>query len=395
MADLDLLRDINNTYGHLAGDAVLRGISEVSGSSCVTTTCRRDSRRRVLDPASGDADDQAYEIADRIRRQSRRDSSRSNSSEPIRDDLDGVSPDSARRERHERARPPGRSRRLPRRSSRAATRCSTPPTSRCLRSPRSVGAPRLPAGPAERARTAAPPATELIPEVERARLPAAQRPRSAVLLRAEAPRTARRPRRPARHCGGLAAAIFGHSQDVVGLVTIIVLVGLGQVLSLEWRRPARSPSAPSARSLQPRSSALVRRCACDHDVRGRVECAPRRLPSAALQRRRPVSRLAGRAAIFAVHISGQIGTGIFVASGLLAGLVYMVVNMGLVSIAVGVEGRESRCACSVSGSPGWPALRRVRLRRRRHLRGLQADRSLGDRRLALPLFLMRRRRRPI
>src|SRR5919201_3253277 len=29
MADLDLLRDINNTYGHLAGDAVLRGIAEV------------------------------------------------------------------------------------------------------------------------------------------------------------------------------------------------------------------------------------------------------------------------------------------------------------------------------------------------------------------------------
>src|SRR6201999_216530 len=29
MADLDLLRDINNPYGHLAGDAVLRGISEI------------------------------------------------------------------------------------------------------------------------------------------------------------------------------------------------------------------------------------------------------------------------------------------------------------------------------------------------------------------------------
>src|SRR5207249_12302657 len=28
MADLDLLRDINNTYGHLAGDAVLKGIAE-------------------------------------------------------------------------------------------------------------------------------------------------------------------------------------------------------------------------------------------------------------------------------------------------------------------------------------------------------------------------------
>jgi len=47
------------------------------------------------------------------------------------------------------------------------------------------------------------------------------------------------------------------------------------------------------------------------------------------------------AGIFSVHIHGPIGTGIFVASGLLAGLVYMVVNMGLVSIAVGVEGRES------------------------------------------------------
>src|SRR4029453_19115979 len=29
MAGLDLLRDINNTYGHLAGDAVLQGIAEV------------------------------------------------------------------------------------------------------------------------------------------------------------------------------------------------------------------------------------------------------------------------------------------------------------------------------------------------------------------------------
>src|SRR5207302_9866225 len=29
MADLDLLREINNTYGHLAGDAVLAGIARV------------------------------------------------------------------------------------------------------------------------------------------------------------------------------------------------------------------------------------------------------------------------------------------------------------------------------------------------------------------------------
>src|SRR4029078_5410825 len=29
LADLDLLREVNNTYGHLAGDAVLRGVADV------------------------------------------------------------------------------------------------------------------------------------------------------------------------------------------------------------------------------------------------------------------------------------------------------------------------------------------------------------------------------
>ena len=49
----------------------------------------------------------------------------------------------------------------------------------------------------------------------------------------------------------------------------------------------------------------------------------------------------GAAAVFSVRLDGRVGTGIFVAGGLLAGLVYFVVNMGLVSIAVGVEGREN------------------------------------------------------
>jgi diguanylate cyclase (GGDEF)-like protein len=69
MCDLDLLRNINNTYGHLAGDAVIRGIAGVI----------RDELRRydiaarfggeefsVLLPSATPA--QAYEIAERIRR---------------------------------------------------------------------------------------------------------------------------------------------------------------------------------------------------------------------------------------------------------------------------------------------------------------------------------------
>src|SRR4051794_34486514 len=69
MADLDLLRDINNTYGHLAGDAVLRGISEVF---------RQQLRHYDVPARFGGEEfsillpetptDQAFEIAERIRR---------------------------------------------------------------------------------------------------------------------------------------------------------------------------------------------------------------------------------------------------------------------------------------------------------------------------------------
>src|SRR5207247_209058 len=69
MADLDLLRDINNSYGHLAGDAVLNGIADVF---------RRHLRHydvparfggeefAIILPETGP--EQAIEIADRIRR---------------------------------------------------------------------------------------------------------------------------------------------------------------------------------------------------------------------------------------------------------------------------------------------------------------------------------------
>jgi len=69
MTDLDLLRDINNTFGHLAGDAVIRGIAGV-----IRGELRRyDIAARfggeefsVLLPST--APEQALEIAERIRR---------------------------------------------------------------------------------------------------------------------------------------------------------------------------------------------------------------------------------------------------------------------------------------------------------------------------------------
>src|SRR5437763_2860680 len=69
MADLDLLRDINNTYGHLAGDAVLKGIAEVFRAQLrhYDVPARFGGEEfSILLPETHP--DQALEIAERIRR---------------------------------------------------------------------------------------------------------------------------------------------------------------------------------------------------------------------------------------------------------------------------------------------------------------------------------------
>ncbi|HZW75335.1 MAG TPA: GGDEF domain-containing protein, partial [Caldimonas sp.] len=69
MADLDLLRDINNTYGHLAGDAVLQGIAEVFRSHLrhYDVPARFGGEEfAILLPET--PPEQAFEIAERIRR---------------------------------------------------------------------------------------------------------------------------------------------------------------------------------------------------------------------------------------------------------------------------------------------------------------------------------------
>src|SRR5919202_1270689 len=69
MADLDLLRDINNTYGHLAGDAVLKGIAETFRSQLrhYDVPARFGGEEfAILLPET--PPEQAFEIAERIRR---------------------------------------------------------------------------------------------------------------------------------------------------------------------------------------------------------------------------------------------------------------------------------------------------------------------------------------
>ena len=69
MADLDLLRDINNSYGHLAGDAVLKGIAEIFRAELrhYDVPARFGGEEfSILLPET--PPEQAMEIAERIRR---------------------------------------------------------------------------------------------------------------------------------------------------------------------------------------------------------------------------------------------------------------------------------------------------------------------------------------
>jgi diguanylate cyclase (GGDEF)-like protein/putative nucleotidyltransferase with HDIG domain len=347
MADLDLLRDINNTYGHLAGDAVLRGISEVF---------RQQLRHYDVPARFGGEEfsillpetppDQAYEIADRIRRAvAARLFEVETSSEPIRATISmgvaGFPRDGNDMNElvHQadlavyRAKLQGRNRVLDASDEPLLTQPEK-------RGPRLVSLPVQESDPVR----PLPAATELIPEVERRQ---AARPHNV-----PAPRFFAVPKRLAMLVGlvgllgtaaGLLAAVFGHSQDIVGLVTIIVLVGLGQVLSLEVEETG-SISVSAVGALAAAAIIGPRAAIALALTMSAVEWSARRAVFHQLLFNVGALSLASlaAAAIFSVHVfSGALATGVFVASGLLAGLVYMVVNMGLVSIAVGVEGRES------------------------------------------------------
>src|SRR6476646_3558385 len=345
MADLDLLRDINNTYGHLAGDAVLRGISEVF---------RQQLRHYDVPARFGGEEfsillpetppDEAYEIADRIRRSvAARLFEVETSSEPIRATISmgvaGFPRDGSDMNElvHQadlavyRAKLQGRNRVLD-------------ASDELLLAQPDNRTPRLASLPDTNERVvplAA--AAEIIPETERRQTARPHQP--------PVQRFFEVPRRLALLVGlvgflgtaaGVAGAIWGSSTDVIGLVTIVGLVGLGQVLSLEVEETGSiSVSAVGALAaaaiIGPRAALVLA------ITMSAVEWSARRAVFHQLLFNVGALSFAslGAAAVFSVRLDGRIGTGIFVAGGLLAGLVYFVVNMGLVSLAVGVEGREN------------------------------------------------------
>jgi diguanylate cyclase (GGDEF)-like protein/putative nucleotidyltransferase with HDIG domain len=343
MADLDLLRDINNSYGHLAGDAVLKGIAEIFRSQLrhYDVPARFGGEEfSILLPET--PPEQAMEIAERIRRAVAECTFEvETSSEPIHATVSigvaGFPKDAtdANELIHQadltvyRAKLQGRNRVL----GASAEPLLLPPerTGRLIALPEDgdhlVPLPR---------------AAEVKPESERRhphpRPHAVQGPRFFALSK----------RLVALVgfvstigiSGGLLGALFGASTDIVGMIAIIALVGAGQALALEVDDGSISVSAVGALGgaalFGPRTALALAVTTVA------VEWSARRAPLHNVLFNVGALTLASlaAAAAFSLGFHGEYGELVFAGAGLLAGASYFAVNMGLLSLALATEGHE-------------------------------------------------------
>jgi diguanylate cyclase (GGDEF)-like protein/putative nucleotidyltransferase with HDIG domain len=341
MADLDLLRDINNTYGHLAGDAVLQGIAEVFRAQLrhYDVPARFGGEEfAILLPET--PPEQAFEIAERIRRTVAASAfDVETSSEPIRATISigvaGFPRDGADANEliHQadlavyRAKLQGRNRVLD---------ASSEPL---LLPEKRQG--RLVAVPEDGDHVVPlPPAVEAGPVRER------RHPRPHAM---HGPRFLSLSRRLAAFVGvvsavgvtaGVFGAIFGNSTDWIGLAALVALVGAGQALALEVDDGSISVSAVGAIAgaalFGPRAAlALAITTAA-------VEWSARRSPFHYVLFNVGTLSLASLAAagVFTAGFGGDLGKFVYVVAGIAAGATYFAVNMGLISTAVAIEGHE-------------------------------------------------------
>jgi diguanylate cyclase (GGDEF)-like protein/putative nucleotidyltransferase with HDIG domain len=341
MADLDLLRDINNTYGHLAGDAVLQGIAEVFRGQLrhYDVPARFGGEEfAILLPET--PPEQAFEIAERIRRTVAATSfDVDTSSEPIRATISigvaGFPRDGADANEliHQadlavyRAKLQGRNRVLD---------ASSEPL---LLPEKRQG--RLVAVPEDGDHIVPlPPAVDSGPMHER------RHPRPHAM---HGPRFLSLSRRLAAFVGvvsavgvtaGVFGALFGNSTDWIGLVALVALVGAGQALALEVDDGSISVSAvgsiAGAALFGPRAALAL---AITISV---VEWSARRSPFHYVVFNVGTLSLSSLAAagVFTAGFGGNLGNFVYVIAGIAAGATYFAVNMGLISLAVAVEGHE-------------------------------------------------------
>lgn len=346
MADLDLLRDINNSYGHLAGDAVLKGIAEIFRAQLrhYDVPARFGGEEfSILLPET--PPEQALEIAERIRRAvAEREFEVETAPDPIRATVsigvaafpkDGVD---ANELIHQadlavyRAKLQGRNRVLG---------ASTEPL--LLASERGA---KLRAVREDGEHVAPLPAAE---QVEVTRDEDRRHPRPHAL---HGPTFFSLSRRLAVVVGlvstvgvaaGVAGILFGSSTDYYGLLAVIALVGAGQALSFELAEVEGTISVSAVGSLAGaalfdfRAALPLAVTICIVEWSARRQSLHQVLYNIATL---TLSSLAA-AAVFAVGFDGNMRELVIAALGLAGGAVYFAVNMGLVSLASGVEGHEN------------------------------------------------------
>src|SRR6266571_7244267 len=351
MADLDLLRDINNTYGHLAGDAVLKGIAE---------TFRTQLRHYDVPARFGGEEfaillpetppEQAFEIAERIRRAvAQRTFDVETSSEPIRATVsigvagfpkDGTD---ANELIHQadlavyRAKLQGRNRVLG---------ASSEPL--LVPSDRTARLIAVPDDGDHHAPMAGAPHVQ--PAEERRSEPRHPRPHAM-----HGPRFLSLDRRLSLTVGlvstlGVGAGVVGlalswTSHDLLGLLTVLLLVGVGQALAIEADEGAAVLSVSAVG------------CLAASSLFGWRAALPLAITSVAVDwsaRRHPLHNVLfniGALTLASLTAASVFKLGLFFPDGtthrlavaglgLLAGAGYFVVNMGLVSLALALQGHE-------------------------------------------------------
>jgi diguanylate cyclase (GGDEF)-like protein/putative nucleotidyltransferase with HDIG domain len=347
MADLDLLRDINNSYGHLAGDAVLKGIAEVFRAQLrhYDVPARFGGEEfSILLPET--PPEQALEIAERIRRAvAEREYEVETATEPIRATIsigvaafpkDGVD---ANELIHQadlavyRAKLQGRNRVLG---------ASTEP----LLLAQERGA-KLRAVVVEDGEHTVPlPAPE---QIEYERADDRRHPRPHAL---HGPTFFSLSRRLAVVVGlvslvgigaGIAGIVFGASTDYYGLLAVLALVGGGQALSFELAEVEGTISVSAVGSLAGaalfdfRAALPLAVTICIVEWSARRQSLHQVMYNIATL---SLSSLAA-AAVFSIGFDGNMSQLVVAALGVVGGAVYFGVNMALLSLASGVEGHEN------------------------------------------------------
>jgi diguanylate cyclase (GGDEF)-like protein/putative nucleotidyltransferase with HDIG domain len=342
MADLDLLREINNTYGHLAGDCVLQGIASIFRTHLrhydVPARFGGEEFAIVLPETTPE---HALAIAERIRQSVAEATFEvDTSNEPVRATISigvaGFPKDATDAQElvHQadlavyRAKLQGRNRVLAATDELLAVPESRTQRAVTLSEDGSYREPLSPAAPSVTDAERRHPRPHVVSGAWFGRISG----KLAALVIVVA---------TAGIGGGVVGLLTGGSTDILGLAAIVALAGAGQALAIEFDENTISVGAVGALA----GAALFGPKAALPLAIASVSVAWSALRSPLHQVLFNIGSLtlAGLAAagIFAIDVSGHAGQVLLAGLGLAAGAVYYLVNMGLLSFAVALQGHHS------------------------------------------------------